>query len=613
MRDPVSLALTIVFLCMSAFYLWRTACRAPLSLHSSSVSQYNELADAFIHLRLWIAHFSAALLGPEPLNQALRPAVLNNYGEDSLYAGHVYLAWGPAPVVVLLVPLHLLGFEPSASVIMAPFAIVGLGFALAALRVGLRQIADVPLWMCILAALTLACASVVPDLLRVSEVYHEAIVGGYCFTMAGVWLAVSAIADRRASLTRLGLLSLCLGLAAGSRPPLALTALILVPVFVRLKSTMSRRDLLVALLAPIGVCFVLLGTYNYARYGNPLEVGERYVIGEPPKDLGELSYLPIGLWSYLLAPPRLSVLFPFIATINPQISYPFVVPAHYAAEATGGLVPVAPIAIFVVALPWVWRYRSSSLGSLAPFLLTIVGVGVAILFFLAYAIFSATERYEADFMSLFLFSALLVWLSLSAHARGPRRILLRVGGGLLATWGCVAGVAVSSSGLQNHPDAWRSLVGVGSPLSTAIATVAGHPILADVYAPWIVGTPERYGLATSVSTIWLSAGNEAFVTIVSPDSRDVTLEADISPGPALNTSALLEVRISGPGSSQRVLQLPGLGGNVRMVTHVARGVNKLVLSPISVSKTGDGSTVPAISTELGFPLMIMTNIHLLDR
>ena len=349
-----------------------------------------------------------SVLGPEPLNPAAKPAILGTYGDDSLYGGKLYIEWGPAPVLVLLVPLHfLLGYEPSNSAVMVPFAIFGLGFALAALRVCLRMVGDAPRWMCVLAGVTLACASVVPNLLRASLVYHQAIVAGYCFVMAGLWLAVSAISDGRASPTRLALMSLCFGLAAGSRPTLGLASLILIPVFVSLKSTRRHRGLLIALATPVGVCFLLLAAYNYARYGSVLENGVSYQVGAPLHQyLGELGYVPIGLWAYLVTPPRLSALFPFISLVGAQVSYPLRLPAHYLSNmpATGGLLSTAPVAVFVVALPWIWRRRPALLGSLGPLLLTAVGVGAGILIFLSYEIYSAEERYEADYTSLFVLS-----------------------------------------------------------------------------------------------------------------------------------------------------------------------------------------------------------------
>jgi hypothetical protein len=616
-RDRASLVLVAVFLCMSVVYVWMAAESYPLALHGSSAGQYNALADAFLHLRLWIARFPGALLGPEPLNPALKPAVLNTYGDDSLYRDHLYLSWGPAPVLVLLVPLHLLGYEPSGSVIIAPFAIVGLGFALAALRVSLKLIAEVPLWMCTLAAVTLACASVMPELLRGSEVYHEAIAGGYCFTMAGIWLAASAIVDRRASLLRLGVMSLCFGLATGSRPTLGLTVLVLVPVFASLKSTRPRRGLLVALTAPVGACLLLLAVYNYARYGNPLEIGTRYQIGSLfHAHLGEVDYVPIGMWSYVLTPPRLGAVFPFLSVAAPQLSYPLNLPVHYAgySEKTGGLLPMTPIVIFLVALPWMWRRRPALLGSLGPLLLAMASAGVGILLILSYELYVTSERYEADYATLLVFGALVVWLALSAHTRGSRQRVIRVGGGLLAVWSCMTGAAVGSQGLQKHARTWRTLVSLGSPLSTAIVAVGGHPILAEVYAANVLAeTRESYSLdtaASNISAFWLGAGEQATLTVVSPDSRNVTLIADVRAGSALSADARLEARISGPGPSSHIYQLPAGSGEVGMVVHLARGVNQLALSPVSVAEGGNGSRVQPPVSEPGSPLMLVSDPHL---
>jgi hypothetical protein len=617
MVDPIDLTLAAVFVCMSALYVWRTNTAIPLALHGGARNQYNELADAFLHFHLWIARLPATVLGPEPLNPARRPAFLDYYyGEDALYRGAIYIPWGPTPVLILLIPLHLLGFEPSASVVMAPLTIAGLGFALAALRASVRLLGDVPLWMCALAAATLACASVVPYILGVSEVYHEAIAGGYCFTMAGLWLAVSAVVERRASLARLALMSLCFGLAAGSRPTLGLAALIIVPVYAALKLTRPRRELLIALAAPVGACFLLFAAYNDARFGSVVEIGTKYQLNAGYRaHWGSPGYVPIGVWSYLLTPPRLSAVFPFLAMAAPPLSYPLSLPAHYApaSEPTSGLMLMAPIAILVVALPWIWRRRPELLGALAPLLLAMACAGVGILLFLSYEFFATTERYEVDFATLFVFGSLIVWLALGSKSRVRHRRLAQIGGGALATWSCVAGLAFCYQGLENQPATLHTLVDLGSPLSTAIATAAGHPILAEVHTPSVMTeAPETYGsLGTSVTGFSLSAGDDAELTIVSPDSRDVTLVADIVPGPALSSGATLEARVDGPGSTSHDYRLPSGASEARMVVHLARGVSRLALSAISTEGVGDALTVPRLASGAQVPeLMSVSGLHL---
>jgi hypothetical protein len=597
--DRVSVALTAVFLLGASFYFWRATFAQPLALYGGQSSPYNELADAFLHMHLWVVNVPAAALGPgNPYNPAQRSSFLFGYPDYALYGHYLYLTWGFAPVLILLVPLHLLGFEPSASVISTPYAIVGLGFALATLRVILRQIGEVKLWMCILAALTLTCASVIPYVMRFPLVYHEEIAGGYCFAMAGIWFAVCALTDpRRASLVRLALMSLCIGLATDTRPTLGLTALLIVVIYASLRSTRSRRGLLTALLGPFGVCVLLLLAYNYARFDNPLQYGAKYQINgisTYTAHFGELGYLPPGLWSYLITPPRLTALFPFFALTVPQVTYPLALPEHYGpiSEETGGLLAMAPIAIFLVALPWLHRRRPTSLGALGPLLLVMAGAGVICMAAVSYEFYISTERYEADYMTLLLFGALAGWLALSSVTRGWRRRLLWTAGGLLAVWSCLTGMASSYQEIAKDPGTWRTLVNLCSPLSTSIAAAAGHPVLAEVHTPNVwSNVPSYSNLGTEAIGFWLTAGDRVQMIIVSPDSREETLLANTFAGPALGAGASPEVRIEGPGHTGRIFKLPAGGGLAQMPVHLSRGVNRLVLAPVA------GASADAVESE----------------
>jgi hypothetical protein len=585
--DRTTIALIAVFLLGASFYLWRATLNAPLALHGGANTPYNLLAEAFLHLRLWVVKVPATALGAgNPYNPAQRSAFLFGYRDYSLYGNHLYISWGPAPVLVLLVPLHLLGFEPSASVIMVPFTIVGLGFALAALRVILTRIGDVSLWMCIIAAFTLTCASVIPYVLRFPLVYHEEIVGGYCFAMAGIWLGVSAVVDGRASLKRLALMSLCIGLATGSRVTLGVMGLLLVAVYLSLRSTRQRRSLLTALAAPFGVCVLLLAAYNQARFGSVLENGAKLQINRLSTytaHFGELGYLAPGLWSYLIAPPRIVALFPFVLINYPQVSYPFSLPAHYQplSEETGGLLAMAPIAIFLVALPWIWRRRPAALGSLAPLLLAMAIAGVACMAFVAFEIYISTERYEADYMTLLLFGALAAWLVLSSATRGPRRRLVRTVGALLAVWSCATGMAISCQEFGKHIGTWRTLANLGAPLSRAIATIAGHPVIGDIDATHTFGSVPSYSnLGTGVNGFSLAAGEQVEITIVSPNSREDALITDaVAPVPRIG-GAEAEIRVAGPEKTSAIYRLAGGSRLVWIPIHLNPGVNQLVLSPV---------------------------------
>jgi hypothetical protein len=592
--DRVSIALAGVFVLSALFYYWTAAMTVPISLHDGSSDRYNLLATAFLHFRLSVGSAPALLVhAADPYNPALfahLPPPANDaaaINDDILYHGKLYFVWGPAPALVLLVPLHLLGIEPTSSFTVFVFGTVGLLFALLTLRILIRRVSGkAPVWVCVLAGFAVSLTSVVPYLLSTSNVTTDTLAGGYCFVMAGVWLATSAVAERNASVKRLILMSLCFGLAVNSRPPLILTSVVLIVLFWALRGTRSRRSLLAALVLPIGACLVLMLAYNQARFENPFDIGAHHqldAVDSSKAPQGHLSYILPGVEQYALTPPRFEILFPFIHLLAP----PAVAPRGLdEPELTGGVLPMAPIVVFVVALPWIWRRRRMLLGRLGPLLVTIAAIGVAIPVIPSYEFFSSTERYETDFASLLVLGGIAAWLSLSAGMSGYRRRLMLVGGGLLAAWGCATGIAASFDGSTTeitltHPATWRALEDVGAPLSTEIAAVVGHPVIGGIYSS--AAGIERKGFhepfSTSISYFFLSPDEHARMTIVSPDAGTAALLADVSVRPG----AKYALRVEGPGRGVGQYVLPSDGGVVEIPLVLVRGLNHLTIRPVATS------------------------------
>ncbi len=482
---------------------------------------------------------------------------------------------------------------------VAVYGVVGLGFALGALRVVLRQVGDPPLWLCVLAACALALCTVVPFLLRTPSVTEDTIAGGFCFTMAAVWLLASAVVDDRASLWRLAAASLCFGLAAGSRPELGLAALALVPVYLSLRSTHARpRQLLAALAGPVGVCFLLLAAYNQARFGSPLEFGVRHQLAgyDPLKaPFGKLGYLPPGAWLYALSPPRPTAAFPFLVLGPPPLSYPLSLPSGYTTEVTGGLLSMTPIVLFLAALPWIWRRRRTWLGALGAPLVVLAGAGLVGAVVLAYENFATTERYEVDFSALVLLGALAAWLALACRTRGALRRVVRLGGGLLVVWGCVAGFAVSFVGYGDflaveHHGTWNTLQDLGSPLSSVIARIVGRPVLAEVFTRYVAQyKPVHYTSLDTVApeALWLEAGNRADITIVSPGTRTAALVLNTLSGVETPTG---KIEPAGGSVSFTLLDsthalstytVPPRGLKLRIPLHLSPGVDRFELRPVA--------------------------------
>jgi hypothetical protein len=582
--DRVTLSLTAVLVVGAVFYLWTAATTSPLTLGGNQSDYYNSLATAFLHLHVSIGAAPPGLIHlANPYDPAQNAPYQAAYHDLSLYHGRFYLDWGPTPVVVLLAPLHLLGLAASPSLTVAIFSIAGLAFALGAVRTLLDKVGGVPIWIAILAAFVLACATSVPFLLRRPAVYEEAISAGFCFTMAGLMIAVRVIAQRRASLGPLLIMSLCFGLAAGARPPLIAVALVMVPVYLGLRGTRPDRQLLAALAAPFAACVALLLAYNYARFGNPLEVGQSYnLAGYDPRTarLGRAAYVVPNLWYYLLSPPRPTILFPFLALAPPPLTYPLSASAgNPTREITGGLFAMTPLLVFAFALPWLRLRRPRALGALANPLLIAAGAGLFVLLFLSFEFFGSTERYEVDFAGVFLLAALAAWFALSAGAPGPRRKAIRVIGGVLAVWGCLTGIAISFTGYYNllraeHPGTWSTLQDLTSPISTGVSMLAGHPVLAEVQAPNVarISGVRLTSLGAGVESFSLPPGAQAQLTIVSPDRRQAALVAALSTAPGSSVS----VQVSDASSRAHSYTLPG-NGLVRVPVQLKLGINRVRL------------------------------------
>jgi hypothetical protein len=600
--DRVSVALLLVFALGSAFYLWTAATSIPLALTGGGWDYYNQLASALLHLHLSVGAAPAGLLHlSEPYNP-VQNAPYALYHDLALYHGRFYLDWGPAPVVALLVPLHILGLSPSPSVTVAIFAIGGLGFALATLRILLRRFDALPLWMGVLAALVLVCSTTIPFLLRRPLVYEEAISGGFFFVMAGLFLALSTIVRRSGSVARLALMSLCFGLATGSRPNLLATALLMVPVYLAVRGTRPRRELAAALTVPCGVCIALLLAYNYARFGSLFNTGQSDVLaGFDPKTVhfGSLAYMLPNLWFYGISPPRPTILFPFLALGPPPLTYPLSYPAGFGApELTGGLIAMTPLLLFAFALPWLVRRRRQALEPVATPMLIAGAAGLLGLFFWCYEFFRPTERYEVDFAALLLFASLTAWFALSLGPPGWKRRTARIVGAALAAWGCLTGVAVSFTGYENllqraHPGTFKTLEDVTSPISTAAAMLAGRPVLAAVEGPDVarVSPIHLTSVGAGVESLWLPARAHAELTIVSPNRREAAIVATMEPGPELRGGGRLSVRIA--DASRRPHEYPiGAAGLYRLPVALNRGLNRVLLTPVATATSPPNPAVP---------------------
>jgi len=318
---PVFTLLAFLFLTAAWFYAWAPS-NFPVRWTSLTTEGfYAELTEAWLHGRLSLLREPDVRLAAlnDPYDPAENASLRVN--DLSYFHGRYYLYHGPAPVLMLLAPFRLLTgqylTDPAACLI---FCLVGAAFGLALLADIHRLIAP-QASRSVLAACALAVlfGSGYHLVLRSSGLNHVAIASAYCFLMLAIWSVGRALIATHRSWPWLLLSGGAYGLAIASRPNYVLGAAALLFVV----WTLFRREggwrafvlNLTAVALPVIVAVSTLLVHNYLRFGQPLEFGQRYMLGAwDQRQLDFLGFKNVGVnaWYYLIGPVRWNLEFPFV-------------------------------------------------------------------------------------------------------------------------------------------------------------------------------------------------------------------------------------------------------------------------------------------------------------
>lgn len=616
LRDPWVLAVGAVVVVAVAFYAWTAATSAPLFSGVPGDDPYNRLAEGFVHGHTYLpVDPDPGLLAlPDPYDPVANREYVESTGlrDVSLYDGRFYAYWGASPAVVAFVPWHLLGLgnlSPGLAVLV--FSIIALLCSVAVLRLIVRRwLPATPVWVQAIGVSLLAFGNMAPWLLRRPEVYEVAISGGQAFVWGGLLAVAVAVTRGRPRLGLLALGSLLLGLAFAARAPLGAAVVFAAAAgwILRRRGAADPRALAAAALGPFALCVALVAVYNAVRFGSPVDFGVTYELSGARADrYNSLSYVLPGLWYYVLCPLRPRIEFPFL-WVNEPGSVPFSVPDTYTGtERTAGILPTFPMLALLFGLPWVLR------GALRPLRLIAAGMvacGLVLMLFAAYFYWGAIQRYEMDFLALLLVPALVAWFALIARWRQVRRRrAVSVVGAILCVWGVVAVAAMSVIGSddrlrQRHPGTYASLADFFSPVGTAQAQVAGHPVLGAVKGDPLAG-PARYDrLGVQGAAVYVGLA-PVKLSVVSPDNETATLTMRARRTRTTPAGARLILQERAPDGS--VFSRPFREGTVAFPVALRRGRNTVELQLFADPPTGisdfpdaeDDGAIQALDLRLG--------------
>ena len=474
MRGPLAgrLLLAAVTLALALFYSWTASNGGTFGLGQPQDGFYNAMTDALVHGQLHLREGPAPELfeRSDPYDQKQNSGM--RLHDASLYRGKYYLYFGVVPALLLFLPVHLAGLgdlpESLAAVI---FATTGLVAWLLVLRHLVRtHFPGTPGGVRAVGYVTLGLASVVPFALRGASVYEVAITAGYACLAGATWLLITAGRDGRLSTARLAIGGLLLGLAVGCRP----NHILLVPLLpllawpaVRAAGTRARAAF--AVFVPLGVCLLLLGAYNHARFDSWLKFGTRFTLagGPRPARLDPRAIPPV-VWFQFLAPPTLTREFPFFL---PRTDYPGETPeGFYAEPSITGVFAHAPfLLILFVAAPLLRNRHSPADDELRWRVLVLTAAGLVSPLLTGFAFAAVAMRYQVDFVSFLVVPALLLWLLAAGRATGRMRVALCALGLAAVAWSSALAVILSLSGSGDtlrrlNPGLWQALERGTEPL-----------------------------------------------------------------------------------------------------------------------------------------------------
>src|SRR5665213_1074865 len=449
-------------------------------------------AGTWTHWRTWTVFYDAQAEGfrrghlylPEVPSAALQalpnpydPAKMQLWRWDHVYyRGHFYVYWGLVPPALLAIFKSIFHVKAliADDVVVFVFFVGRLLAGTLLIRALAARVTPRPAgWAVWLALAVFALAHPTPYLLARGGVYEGAIIGGVCFMVAGLFLALRGItADSTGGADRwLVAGSAAFGLAAGSRISLypTVVALVCFTAWARWRiDGGDRRRLLrvgLAACAPAAALTLAHLLVNHLRFGAWTEFGARYQLGTPMSFGGR--FLVPDLFAYFFCPPTRSCTFPFLfgnwnttRALSPSwLTWPA---DHVTKEPTTGLLTVAVFAwLAVVGLIWAIlqlrlraRRGSEAASRCGRTPDAVAGVwirrwtwGALVLYVLGSAapllfLSATTMRYEADFASGVLLLAILAgWRLMAAPA--SRRARAAVG----ALYVLLAVGTVAASGL----------------------------------------------------------------------------------------------------------------------------------------------------------------------
>ena len=348
-----------------------------------------------------------------------------DYIWDAAYFNHQYYVYfGAVPAILLMVPYHLITKKwMSSAVATLIFSILSIPvLANITKKVFQKYFKELPFIYLALSSFMMIFGTMLIWINVAPRFYELVTVAGFFFATFGFLLVFeSEREDGEVNYRKIFWGCLSLATAVGCRPTQIFASLLIVPILLRIlkreikvqsEENSSRKKnilkLIISVVTPYLVVAVLIMRYNYLRFGNPLEFGEKYqlTVNNMKRIAVRWSLLPTGILCNLFGLPTFQGFFPFLygnGNLIDTFGY------YYIEDMPGGVFWIAPIAFFCFGIGKVWKNSQNK--ELKRLIASLLCVGLIFVVFISLKA-GSTGRYLLDFAWLFMLCGILIFMEI---------------------------------------------------------------------------------------------------------------------------------------------------------------------------------------------------------
>lgn len=316
--------------------------------------QYYRLAEALSRgeTDIGVAPYVSELTNP--YDPTLREATgLDFKWDHAYYHGRYYVYFGVVPVLLFYLPFYLLTGRhlPHVDCVFLLGGLLMAGIAWLLWQIVRRWFPRTPYVLFLLLSTVTGAASYLGYAVYKPDLYLVPILTGIVCGVWGLAFWIGAQGKEEYSAWRLGAGSLCLALIAGCRPQqlliLAVGPVLFGRAVLRERKLFGKDSGAQTLALCLPFVFVAAGImyYNTLRFGSPVDFGANYNL--TTNDMTRRGWVwgrcGLGIFSYLLQPPRVSAVFPFLQDFPADTAYQGLTISE---RMMGGILWLFPVLIF---------------------------------------------------------------------------------------------------------------------------------------------------------------------------------------------------------------------------------------------------------------------------